>query len=294
MYRIGKLTQSGKRRGKLSRYRSHLAVLSACGTLAIGALAAPLPANAAATWKTHVFSVSFDGTGKYNYNSQGANGDTGCYMNATQVASYSFDQLWTIRIGFKSTGKGTFATKIESINHVDGPQNFGDKADSHLTGKQTELPDEDCAQINIQHNIGTYDCTSKTVTLTAFPNPQMEISRAKGDLVMEGRAFLDGHWKFTGTDTIPSDKKLGCKTYEDDMTYGTDLIPGDYATTKVSLAARALNNLGKGKSISVPISFGKNTKFPRQSVCDPTFGKPSVCTIHSQGLTAKFKLIKVR
>ena len=287
-------------------YRRHLVRLAACGALAVGAtsaLAAPISASAAgpasaaapaaAKWKTHVFSISYDGSGDYNYNSQGANGDTGCYMNVTQVASYAFDQLWTVRIGFKALAHGKVDTKIESINHVDGPQNFGDKASSHLTGKQSEIEDEDCAQINIQHNIGKYDCTSKTITLTAFTKPQMAITRAKDDLVVEGRAFLDGHWKFTGTDTIPGDKK-GCQTYEDDMTYGTDLIPGDYATTKVSLAVKTLLNLRKGKSKTVPIAFGKNTEFPRQNVCDSVFGKPNVCTIHSQSLDGKFKVIKVR
>ncbi len=273
-------------------------MLGACAVLAAGAgagavLAAPLPASAAAKWTTHAFSVSFDGSGAYDYNSQGANGDTGCYMNVSQSASYAFDQLWTIKIGFKSTGRGTFDTKIESINHQDGPQNFGDKADSHLKGKQTTLPDEDCADETIVPNTGTFTCTSTKITLTAFPDPQMKISRDKTDLVMESRAFLAGIWDYSGKDSIPGDKK-GCKTYEEDMTYGTDLIPGIMATSKVSMTVKQLSNLKKGKTITAMVALGKNTQFPRQSVCDSVFGKPNVCVIHSQSLSAKFKVTKIR
>ncbi len=297
MYRTDRLIKVAR----LSRHHRHLAALAgAIAVLAAGvlpALAAPATAATTATttakWTTHVFSVTFDGSGKYDYNSQGANGDTGCYMNVSQSASYAFDQLWTIKIGFKSAGRGKFDTKIESINHVDGPQNFGDKADSHLKGKQTTLPDEDCADETIVPNTGTFDCTSKKITLTAFPNPQMKISRDNADLVMEGRAFLNGVWSYSGTDSIPGDKK-GCKTYEDDMTYGTDLIPGIIATSKVSMTVKQLNNLKKGKTITAMIAFGKNTQFPRQSACDSVFGKPNVCVIHSQSLSAKFKVAKVR
>src|SRR6185437_16916087 len=103
-------------------------------------------------------------------------------------------------------------------------------------------------------------------------------SRVSDDIVMQGRAFIDGFWSYTGKDSIPGDKK-GCKTYEDGMTYGSDLIPGIIASTKVSLGVKALNNLKKRKSITVPIAFGKNTEFPRQNVCDSTFGKPNVCVI---------------
>ena len=42
----------------------------------------------------------------------------------------------------------------------------------------------------------------------------MKISRVKDDLVLEGKAFLDGIWDYSGKDTIPGDKKQGCKTYE--------------------------------------------------------------------------------
>ncbi len=292
MYRSDRLTRTSKWRTQLAWRRRHLLVLGACGALAVSALAAPLPASAAAKWTTKVFSVSYDGTGKYDYNSQGANGDSGCHMNVSQNATYSFDQLWTIRIAFKSLGKGKFDTKVVSINHQDGPQNFGDKADSHLEGKQTALPDNACQDITITDNTGKFDCTSTKVTLTAVPNPQMKMSRISDDIVMQGRAFIDGFWSYKGTDTIPGDTK-GCKTYEDGMTYGSDLIPGIIATTKVSLGVKALNNLGKRKSITVPIAFGKNTEFPRQSVCDSTFGKPNVCVIHSQSLTATFKVTRV-
>lgn len=130
-------------------------------------------------------------------------------------------------------------------------------------------------------------------TLTAFPDPQMEVSRKASDLVLLGRAFLDGHWKFTGTDSIPSDKK-GCATYDDDFTYGSDLEPGLYATAKVSLPVGLLASLAKGKAVTKPVSLGKNTQYPPQSACDPVFGAPSSCVINSQKLTGKFKVIKVR
>lgn len=285
----------GKGRTRRFRYRAHLAALAACGALtlgALGALAVPVAASAAAKWQVHVFSITYDGTGKYDYNAQGANGDSGCYMDVSQNATYSFDQLWTVRVGFKSAGKGKFDTKIMSINHQDGPQAFGDVAKSHLEGKQTALPDNECQDITIVDNTGKFDCTSKKVTLTAVPNPQMKMSRVSDDIEMAGRAFIDGIWSYTGKDSIPGDKK-GCQTYEDGMTYGSDLIPGIIATTKVSLGVKQLNNLKKKQSISVPIAFGKNTEFPRQSECAATFGKPNVCVIHSQSLTATFKVTRV-
>ena len=279
-----------------ARHRGRLCLLSGVfAAIAAIALATPLSASAAsaATWRTHVFSISYDASGTFSYNAEGTNGDSGCHMAVGEGARYSFGQLWTIRVGFKRVGPGRFQTKVESVTHVDGPQGaVGKHGASHLKGKQTALPDENCADGTIVPDTGTYDCTSSTVTLTAFPNPQMEVSRQASDLVLLGRAFLDGHWKFTGTDTIPSDKK-GCATYDDDLTYGSDLLPGLYATAKVSLPVKQLAGLAKGKSVTKPVSFGKNTEFPPQKTCDAVFGTPNSCVINSQNLTGKFKLIKV-
>lgn len=278
------------------RHRACLRLLSGgTAVLAMTALVAAQPASAAtSSWKTRVFSISYDGSGELNYSAQGANGDSGCFMQVAEGARYSFDNLWTVRIGFKKTSSGRYDTRIESITHVSGPQAEGKHGASHLKGKQTEMPEENCADGTILNNVGTFDCTSSTVTLTAFPDPQMEISREKADLVLKGRAFLDGRWKYTGSDSIPSDQKKGCATYQDDLTYGSDLIPGIYATSKVSLPARELFGFAKHKGVTVDVDFGKHTEFPRQSTCESVFGKPHVCIIHSQSLTAKFKLLRVR
>jgi hypothetical protein len=264
--------------------------------LGLGALALPLSAGAVGAGAkpvTRVFSVSFDGNGKFDYNARGANGDAGCYMNVSDSATYSFDNLWTVTAQFTSLGKGKYKTKVTSIKHVDGPQAFGKHGTSHLTGKQTHLPDNECQDITITDDTGKFDCTSSTVTLTAFPNPAMKVDPSATQLSFEGRAFLDGHWKYTGTDSIPSDKK-GCATYEDDMTYGSDLVPGIYDTSKVGLTIKQLINLKKGKKIAVDVALGKNTEFPRLNTCDAAFGAPRVCVIHSQSLSAKFAVIRVK
>lgn len=265
--------------------------------LGLSALAVPLSAgaaSAAAKPVTRLFSVSFDGSGKFSYNAQGANGDAGCYMNASDAASYSFDQLWTIQVQFTSLGKGKYKTKVKSITHLDGPQPPDADGGSHLTGKQTHLPDNECQQVTITNDTGTFDCTSKTETLTAFPNPQITINPSATELSFEGRAFLDGHWKYAGKDTIPSDKKKGCATYADDMTYGTDLVPGIYDTAKVGLTIKQLLSLKKGKAIVSDVALGKNTEFPRLSTCDAVFGKPNVCVIHSQSMSGKFRVGRLK
>src|ERR1700722_5722602 len=135
-------------RPRLGR-RGRSFILAVSGLVAVLPLAAPAAAASggpsAASWKTHVFSVSYDGSGSFNYTAQGANGDTGCFMRAGNNASYGFDQLWTIKVAFKSAGKGKFDTKIVSIAHVEGPQ-FAKDGTSHLMGKQSQLPNEDCAQ----------------------------------------------------------------------------------------------------------------------------------------------------
>lgn len=276
------------------RVASRIGVVAVLG---LGALAVPLSAGAAGAGAkpvTRVFQVNFDSNGKFSYNAQGTNGDTGCHMNASETASYDFDQLWTVTVQFTSLGKGKYKTTVKSIKHVAGPQDFGAHGSSHLTGKQTAIQDEDCAQGTIVHNTGTFDCTSSTVTLTAFPNPQMNVGRTGADLVFEGRAFLDGHWKYKGKDTIPGDKPKGCVKYEDDMTYGSTLIPGIYDTSKVGMTVKQLFNLKKGKTIKADVSLGNNTEFPRQNVCDAVFGAPSVCVIHSQSMSARFGVARIK
>jgi len=49
--------------------------------LGLAALAVPLSAGAAAKPITRTFTLSYDGSGSFGYNAQGANGDAGCYMN---------------------------------------------------------------------------------------------------------------------------------------------------------------------------------------------------------------------
>jgi hypothetical protein len=56
----------------------------------------------------------------------------------------------------------------------------------------------------------------------------------------------------------------------------------------------ALAGLAKRKSVARDVALDKNTEFPRQKTCDSVFGAPSVCVIHSQKLTARFKLIRVK
>jgi len=276
------------------RVASRIGVVAVLG---LGALAVPLSAGAArsaAKPVTRVFQINFDGNGKFSYNARGANGDAGCYMNVSETASYSFDQLWTVTVQFTSLGKGKYKTKVKSIKHVAGPQDFGPHGTSHLEGKQTHLPDNECQDITIVDDTGTFDCSSSTVTLTAYPNPQMDIAASATELSFKGRAFLDGHWKYKGKDTIPSDKKKGCTTYEDDMTYGSTLIPGIYDTSKVGMTIKQLLNLKKGKTITAQVSLGKNTEYPRQTTCDSVFGAPRVCVVHSQSMSARFGVARVK
>jgi hypothetical protein len=264
--------------------------IGAVVVLGLAALAVPLQAGAAAKPITRTFTLSYDGSGKFSYNAQGANGDAGCYMNVSQTASYSFDQLWTVTVKFTSQGNGKYKTAVTSIKHLDGPQDAEMTGGSHLKGKQTHLPDNACQQETIVDDTGNFDCTSKKVTLTAFPNPQLKVARSGIDLDFEGQAFLTGVWTYKGTDTIPSDKKKGCATYEDDMTYGSTLIPGIYDESKVGVTIKKLLSIKKGKSITTDVSLGKNTEFPRQTTCDSVFGKTNVCVVHSQSMSAKFRV----
>jgi hypothetical protein len=134
------------------------------------------------------------------------------------------------------------------------------------------------------------------MTLMPFPNPQMEISRSAANLVLLGNAFLDGHLKYTGTDTIPYDQKFlhGCARYDSDITYGSDIVPGIEATAKVAWPVAKLFALAKGKSLLDDVALGKNTQLPRQNTCGSVWEKPHVCVIYKQSLSAKFKLIRVK
>ncbi len=125
-------------------------------------------------------------------------------------------------VKFKSLGKGKYETKVVSAHHVSGPQSAGDT--STLQGQQVQLKNENCTGGNHRPDVGKFDCTSKSMKLLAFPNPQMAISRSGANLVLLGDAFLDGTLKYTGKDTIPYDAKFlkGCARYDSDITYGSE------------------------------------------------------------------------
>ena len=164
------------------------------------------------------------------------------------------------------------------------------------TDRQTNEPDETCEDLSYNPDTGTFDCTSSTETLTAFNKPEMEISRKSKDLVFTGDTFIEGHWKYSGQDTIPSDNGLshGCATYNDQEAYGSDVIPGLTAIAKVPLTISSLAALGKHKSVTVKVSLGHNTQLPRQTTCDSTFGSPSTCVINKQSMNGIFKVIRMR
>ena len=278
--------------------RARLAVLGASGAamaLALTLIVAPGPAQAATGWVTHVFSISYDGSGTFSYNAQGPNGDTGCHMDVGEGARFAFDQLWTVKVGFKKTGKTTYDTKVESILHVDGPNSSGGNGASHIIGKQTNEPNETCEDLTYNPDTGKFDCTSSTDTLTAFNKPEMEISRKSSDLVFTGDTFIEGHWKYSGQDSIPSDIGIshGCATYDDQEAYGSDMIPGLTSIAKVPLKVSTLAALAKHKSVIVKVSLGHNTQLPRQTTCDSTFGSPNSCVINKQSMNGVFKVIRM-
>jgi hypothetical protein len=281
--------------GQVWRRRWALALAVVVTAASAAAVAVPQSASAAsAPWVSRTFSISYDGGGMVSYSSQGISGDTGCKITANEGLDYGFDQLWTVVIKFKSLGKGAYATQVASIRHMSGPQSFGDG--SHLQGQQVKLKNENCAEGTVNPNVGTFDCTSKTMTLLPFLNPQMEISRSGANLVMLGFAFLDGTLKYTGKDTIPYDQKYlhGCARYDSDITYGSDIVPGIEATAKITWAAAKMFGLAKGKSVVYGVYLGHNTQLPRQNTCDSTWVKPNVCVIYKQGLSAKFKIYRVK
>jgi len=277
------------------RRRWALVLAAAIMATSAAAIAVPQSASAAsAPWVTRTFSVSYDGHGMVSYSAQGISGDTGCKVTANEILDYGFDQLWTVVVKFKSLGKGKYETKVVSAHHVSGPQSSGDT--STLQGQQTKLNNENCAEGTIDPDVGKFDCTSKSMTLLEFPNPQMEISRSGANLVVIGDAFLDGTLKYTGTDTIPYDAKFlkGCARYDSDITYGSDIVPGIEATAKVVLPVAKLFALAKGKSMLIGVALGKNTQLARQNTCDSVWAKPNVCIIYKQSLSGKFKLGRVK
>ena len=267
----------------------------ALGTIGLAAPAAS--ASPAAGWTTHVFQVTYDGSGDVRYHAAGPNGDTGCYMSVDGTDSYSFGQLWTIRISFRRTGPGTFATKIVSIRHVDGPQGgAGSEGKSGLGGEQTVAPNAShCVNANTD-DTGHFSCTAKNPLLFAIPNPQMKLIRKGKNLQAQSVAFADGFWTYGGSDTIPSDKANGgCSVYSDtDLTFGAGIFIGSDSITNLSIPVRELANLAKRHVISAPVHFGKNTLHPKQTKCTAVFAPPSKCVIHSQALNAKFTLTRIK
>jgi hypothetical protein len=235
--------------------------------------------------------VSYDGNGSFNYTARGAHTDTGCYMNLGGASTYGFDQLWRVTIGFKGHGKGAPMSKVESIKHVDGPQALGHVGGSHLKGSQSAYQG-DCFAENVGGpDVGTFDCQSGAPTLTAWTNPQMEISRKGNDLLVIGHVFIDAHLKYHGTDTIPSDKKFygGCAVYNGDWVFGSTLLPGGYNSAKVSLPVKELARLAKGKSLTDKVGLGENTEHPPEQTCGTTFGSPRLCIINGQSLKGTFR-----
>ena len=163
-----------------------LTVLNACAAagLALGLIgfASPSSASPRASWTTRVFQVSYDGTGDVNYHAEGAAGDSGCYMSVNGNDSYSFGQLWTMKIGFKRTGPGTYSTKVESIKHVDGPQGAtGAAGKSGLGGEKTVAPNAQTCTNADPDDTGHFSCTSKKLLLLAVPDPQMKLVRSGDD-----------------------------------------------------------------------------------------------------------------
>jgi hypothetical protein len=265
--------------------------------LALTALIALSSSGAAAAGvTTRTFTASYDASGSFNYNARGSHTDTGCFMSLGGANSYGFDQLWRVKVGFKRQRKGAPTTKIESIKHLDGPQALGHTGSSHLMGKQTAVGG-DCFSENVGGpDVGTFDCKSGAPTLTAFNNPQMEISREGEDLVVLGRAFLEAHLNYSGTDTIPSEMRFsgGCAFFNDDWAFGSTMLPGDFATSKVSLPVNKLFHLGRGKSLTEKVGLGENTEHRPQQTCATTFGTPHLCIVNGQSLKGTFRWGRAR
>jgi hypothetical protein len=265
--------------------------------LAIATVAMLIPTAAgAAQWQTRVFSASYVGNGSFNYSSKGSTTDTGCYMTMGVDSKYGFAQLWKIKAEFRRRAGGGWDSKVDSINHVDGPQAPGRSDSATLQGRQGKYQG-DCYDARVKGpDTGVLDCSSGAPQLTAWTNPQMEITRNEDNLDMIGRAFLDAHPSYSGKDTIPTDVKYfhGCAHYDDDWTFGSTLIPGTYDTAKVAFGVHELATLAKGTTLKKPVSLGQNTLYKPQQVCDSTFGRPNFCMINSQSLKGGFQLSRVR
>jgi len=275
--------------------RLMLVIGVALGTLG---LAAPAAASPSASWTTRTFQATYDGSGDVSYHTEGYNGDSGCYLSVDGTDSYAFGQLWTIKIGFRRTGPGAYATKVMSITHVDGPQGGGgSQGKSGLGGDQTVAPDAgSCTSVTTSNDTGTFSCTAKDPLLLAIPNPQIKLVRKGTSLLAEGVAFADGFWTYSGSDTIPSDEANGgCAVYSDtDLTFGAGIFIGSDSITKIALPVRELAGLARHHEITAPVHFGKNTLHPKQTSCTSDFGTPNKCAIKSQVLDAKFKLVRIK
>jgi hypothetical protein len=277
-----------------------LALLSGvtCAALATLALAAPSASASTASSTTHTFQVTYDGKVSLAYHAEGANGDTGCFLSVDGNDSWTFDQTWTITVGFQRTGPGKYTAKIKTMRHVDGPNGgAGEDDSSGLGGDQTSVQDETCQDLSFNPDTGSFACTSKKLQLFTLPNPQMKVVHSKTSLQVEAETFADGFWKYAGKDMIPSDKAIGgCGTYDDtDSTPFASIFAESDSTTKIGIPVKELATLAKGKEITAPVHFGKNTLHPRQTSCVTTLGSPGdTCKIKSDSLDGKFKLTRIK
>jgi hypothetical protein len=267
-----------------------------CAALATLALAAPASASPASL-TTHTFQVTYDGNVALAYHAEGGNGDTGCFLSVDGNDSWTFDQTWTIKVGFQHSG-GKYTAKIERITHVDGPNgSAGENDSSGLGGDQTSVQNETCQDLSFNPDTGSFACTSKKLQIFTLPNPQIKVVHSKTNLLVEAYTFADGFWKYAGKDSIPSDKSIGgCGTYDDtDSTPFAGIFAESDSTTKIPVPVRELATLAKGKEISAPVHFGKNTLHPKQTSCVTTLGSPGdKCTIKSQTLNGIVKVIRIK
>lgn len=256
---------------------------------AVATLAAPSSALSA-KWQHRVFKIAYDGSGSVDFHSQGSSTDTGCFRTIDGSDSYGFAQDWRFHASFKALGKGRYQYNQDSVAHVSGPNDPLSVGGAHLQGTQTPH-DGDCEDFAIGGpDTGTFDCRSGPPTLTAWNKPEIDIVDGPGDFILLARAFVDAHLRATGTDTIPTDKS--CAKFNDDWTYGTTLIPGSYATAKVSLPVKELATMRLHQSMSKTIGLGQNTEAPPQQTCGSTFGEPRVCTITSQTLRGELTVTR--
>jgi hypothetical protein len=190
----------------------------------------------------------------------------------------------------------SYATKV-SIKHVDGPQGAtGAQGSSGLGGNQTVAPDAGACTNADPNDTGSFSRTATDPQLFADANPQMKLVRKGKSLLAESVAFVEGFWTYGGSDSIPSDNlNGGCTVYSDtDLTFGAEIFPGSYSITKIALPVKELVSLAKHKEITAPVHFGKNTLHPEQTSCGADFGTPNKCSIKSQSLNGKFKLVRIK